>query len=193
MGRKPRIWLPDCFYHIVSRGNRREPLFNDQGDYHTFLYIIKQVYEKFPFEIASFCLLSNHYHLQIRSRDVSISKIIGLINKRYADYYNHKNEISGHLFEKRFYDQIITSRLSMLKVSRYIHLNPIEAGIVERMEDYPFSSYRYFLADKMDCEMIPYFKADFLLDHFPADSINERMWLYEQWLMNENLSIKQNS
>ncbi|WP_174614748.1 transposase [Virgibacillus ihumii] len=136
MGRKKRVWVPNSFYHVVCRGNRRDALFKDEGDFKTFLHILQQVHKKIPFELASYCLMTNHFHLQIRSKEQPISKVMSLINKRYADYYNTKNRITGHVFEKRYYDKLIGTKQGMLEVSRYIHLNPVDADMVNHAQNY---------------------------------------------------------
>ncbi|WP_251555096.1 REP-associated tyrosine transposase [Neobacillus muris] len=141
MAREKRIWIPQRFYHIVCRGNRRDPLFRSASDFEAFLHILSQLHKKYPFEVASYCLMTNHYHLQIRSSEVPLSKLMSLINKRYANYYNTKYRLTGHVYEKRFYDHIIEDKQGMLEVSRYIHLNPVEAKMVRRPEYYPWSSF----------------------------------------------------
>ncbi len=118
MGRAKRIFIPNRFYHVVCRGNRRDPLFRNTTDFQAFLHILQQVHEKYPIEIASYCLMTNHFHLQICSKDASLSKIMSQINKRYANYYNTKYRITGHVFEKRFYDKLIDDKVGMLEVSR---------------------------------------------------------------------------
>nr|WP_268744048.1 transposase [Anoxybacillus ayderensis] len=75
-GRARRIWVPHLFYHIVCRGNRRDPLFKETNDFRAFLHILEQLHEKIPFELASYCLMTNHFHLQLRSQHESISKVI---------------------------------------------------------------------------------------------------------------------
>ncbi|MGV2939713.1 transposase [Mesobacillus sp. LC4] len=150
MGRKLKTWSPEYFYHVVSRGNRREPLFLSSDDFEAFLYILLQTYEKFPFEITSYCLMTNHYHIQIRTEAFSISKVMSIVNKRYANYFNNKYNQSGHVFEKRYFDQVILGPVGMYEVSRYIHMNPVRAHIVERPEDYPWSSYRFYLNPMLD-------------------------------------------
>lgn len=145
MARPRRIWIPERFYHIVCRGNRRDPLFRSPTDFNAFLHILHQIYQKIPFELASYCLMTNHYHLQLRSQEVSISKVMSLVNKRYANYYNTRYRLTGHVFEKRFYDKMIDDKQGMIEVSRYIHLNPVEAKMVKRPEHYPWSSYQFFL------------------------------------------------
>lgn len=141
MARKSRVWVPHRYYHIVCRGNRRDPLFRNASDFQAFFHILQQLHEKIPFEIAAYCLMTNHYHLQIRSEETSFSTLMGLINKRYANYYNTKYRLTGHVYEKRFFDQMIEDIKGMLEVSRYIHLNPVEAKMVKHPEHYPWSSY----------------------------------------------------
>ena len=146
MVRKTRVWLPNHFYHIVSRGNRKDVLFKDPQDYRTFLYILQQVYETHSFELAAYCLMNNHFHLQLRSKDQPISKIMSLVNKRYATYFNSRYELTGHVFEKRYFDEPLNSSANMLEVSRYIHLNPLKANLVLKPEDYPWSSYGFYFS-----------------------------------------------
>ena len=110
---------------IVCRGNRRDPLFKEANDFRAFLYILEQLHENIPFEIASYCLMTNHFHLQARSQQQSISKVMALVNKRYANYYNTRYGLTGHVFEKRYFSKIIDDDAGMLEVSRYIHLNPV--------------------------------------------------------------------
>ena len=141
---KKRTWLPNRFYHVVCRGNRRDSLFCCDTDFQAYFHILEQLHQKYPFELASYCLMTNHYHLQIRSKEATLSKVMSLINKRYANYYNIKYKLSGHVFEKRFYDKLIEDKEGMLAVSRYIHLNPVEAKMVKKPEDYPWSSYLFF-------------------------------------------------
>jgi len=177
VARKKRIWLPDYFYHIISRGNRRDALFKDDSDFNVFLHILKSVNEKSPFELASYCLMTNHFHLQMRSTEQSISKVMSLINKRYADYYNAKNGISGHVFEKRFFDRIINTDEDMMEVSRYIHLNPLDAGIVRHAHSYPWSSYRYYLTSQRNNLL----NRHSILDYFKGEVI-EKQRQYKQFV-----------
>lgn len=183
MGRKRRIWLPSYFYHIVSRGNHRDPLFHDLADYRVFLHILKQVYQKYPFEMASYCLMTNHYHMQIRSENHSLSKTIGRLNKQYVDYYNTKYSVSGHLFEERFFASILVDTQAMLDVSSYIHLNPVKAGIAQVPEAYHHSSYSYYLNPrKKRSTLLPYLDPTILLNYFPGSTITEQARKYTEYI-----------
>lgn len=166
MVRKTRLWLPNHFYHIVSRGNRKDLLFKDQQDYRTFLYILQQVYDTHSFELSAYCLMNNHFHLQLRSKEHPISKIMSLVNKRYATYFNARYELTGHVFEKRYFDEPLNSSANMLEVSRYIHLNPVKANLVLRPEDYPWSSYRFYYSRQS--KMKPYMNLYPLVEGYPG-------------------------
>ncbi|RDW18806.1 transposase [Oceanobacillus arenosus] len=183
MARKRRIWLPDTFYHIISRGNRRDAIFREEVDYNMFLHFLHQVKQKIPFELASYCLMTNHFHLQMRSLDQSISKIMSLLNKRYADYFNNKHGVTGHVFEKRFFDERILTSLSMLKVSRYIHLNPVKAGMVRDPENYQWSSYRQYYHVSDSSLLNP----NIVLDSFPGNEKEKRKQYHEFLNMEDDM------
>lgn len=146
MPRRKRFWQPHFFFHVVMRGNNRQNIFNEQSDMNEFFRVLAYVFDKYPFTIISYCIMTNHYHLLIRSSEVPLSKIMMLVNKRYTDYYKKKYNFCGQLYEKRYYAEAVLSADSLLEVSRYIHRNPIETKIpmVKFMEHYPYSSYRYY-------------------------------------------------
>lgn len=179
MVRKNRVWLPNHFYHIVSRGNRKDVLFKDEKDYRVFMYILQEVYETHPFEIASYCLMNNHYHLQLRSKEHPISKIMALINKRYATYFNARYDLTGHVFEKRYFGEALNTSGNMLEVSRYIHLNSVKAGLTNKPESYKWSSYRYYFYRRL--KVIPFMNSSVLLEGYPG-TMNEKRESYCQFV-----------
>ncbi|OIJ21714.1 transposase [Anaerobacillus alkalidiazotrophicus] len=172
MGRPKRIWIPHMFYHIVCRGNRRDPLFRDGNDFIAILYMFEKVYEKIPYELVSYCLMTNHFHLLLRSQEEPISKVMALVNKRYANYYNTKYKLTGHVFEKRYFSEMVKDTTGMLTVSRYIHLNPIKAKMVKSPEHYPWSSFRFYA----NPHVIPpnYIDTTYLLNYFPGTETEKR-------------------
>ncbi|MBO0995671.1 transposase [Bacillus sp. SD088] len=172
--------MPECFYHITSRGNRKEPLFLNHLDYRAFFHILQKIHEKIPLEFASFCIMSNHFHLQLRSQQASISKVMALLNKRYANYYNTRYRLTGHVFENRFFSSLIEDRAGMLQVSKYIHLNPVKAGMVKKPEDYAWSSYRFY-HQEIKNNLPSYINIYALLDLFEG-TLAEKQHQYNQGL-----------
>jgi putative transposase len=172
MGRKSRIWLPGGFYHIVCRGNRRDALFLSDLDYVSFYKILESVYEKIKFELPAYCLMTNHFHLLIRTWEDPIAKVMALLNKRYANYFNTRYRLSGHVFEKRYYAQLLEEDRGVLEVSKYIHRNPLEAKMVKRMDLYPWSSYRYYT--QMNGIPPAYVKLDSILRYFSGETVHQR-------------------
>lgn len=178
MPRPKRIWIPHLFYHIVCRGNRRDPLFLSTSDFQAFFHILHQLHEKISFELASYCLMTNHFHLQLRSKQVSISKVMSLINKRYANYYNTRYRLTGHVFEKRFYSSLIVDSEGMLQVSSYIHLNPVVANMVRRPEDYRWSSFPFFRNAQIACPR--YLDTNHILDNYVGTEEVKRRLYYKE-------------
>ena len=146
MPRKKRYWHPQVFFHVVMRGNNRQNIFNESADMNELFRVFSYVHDKYKFTIITYCIMTNHYHLLIRSPEVPLSKVMMLANKRYTEYYKRKYRFTGQLYEKRYYASPIFDAQGILDVSRYIHRNPIETKtpMVERMEHYPYSSYRYY-------------------------------------------------
>ncbi len=136
------------YYHVVCRGNRREALFRENEDYEVFLRILEGIYQNMKFEIPAYCLMTNHFHILIRTKEQPLSKLMSLLNKRYAVYFNNRYRLTGHVFEKRYYCQQVDDDKGVLEVSRYIHRNPHEAKMVSKMEQYRWSSFRFYTQTK---------------------------------------------
>ncbi len=152
MARKKRIWYPGATYHVMSRGNRRVAIYNDQADYMWFLYYIQKIKEIHPFKIHSICLMTNHFHALIETEGAELWKIMQKILSVYAEAYNHRHGFTGHLFEGRYVAQLVEDERYFLEASRYIHLNPVKAQMVRGPLDYEYSSYGLFVNDIQDSE-----------------------------------------
>ena len=146
MARTKREWNPRMFNHVVMRGNNRQDIFKDKADVAEFFRVLHYSYMKHPFTLSAYCIMTNHYHLLIRSPEAPLGKVMALINRRYSDYYKKKYNYSGYLYGSRYFAQKAESPTSILTISRYIHRNPIETTIpmVNRMEEYPYSSYAFY-------------------------------------------------
>jgi len=145
MARKPRIWFPGATYHITARGNRRGNIFFEEQDYLKYLEILEEARSKYPFILHSYCLMTNHVHLQLETIDHHIKDIMYTIHSRYAIYLNQRLDMVGHVFQGRYGAEMILSDDYFLEVSRYIHRNPLEANIVKKPSDYPWSSYSSYV------------------------------------------------
>ncbi|MDQ0215273.1 REP element-mobilizing transposase RayT [Oikeobacillus pervagus] len=146
MARKRRVWIPQAYHHIYARGNNRQNIFHNEADMRQVFRLLSMVHSDFKISISAYCIMTNHYHFLLKSEEVSISKVMGIFNKRYTDYYNRRYEHVGHVFQQRFNSSPILIPQNLLNVSRYIHRNPINTKIpmVSKMEDYPYSSYQFY-------------------------------------------------
>ncbi len=152
MVRPLRIEYPGAVYHVTSRGDRREPIAKDDIDRATFLSIAGQALQRFDAHAWAYCLMGNHYHLVIRTREANLSRLMRHINGVYTQTFNRRHQLTGHLFQGRYKAILVDSDSYLLEVCRYVDLNPVRARMVERPEAYLWSSYRALirLADKPD-------------------------------------------
>lgn len=144
MPRPTRISLEGLVYHIINRGNNRQGVFKEEGDFTTYLKTIKKFKQRYSFKLYGYCLMNNHTHLIMEpTKANTLSKIIQSITLSYIRLYHSKYRTSGHLWQGRFKNPIIQTDEYLLECLKYIELNPIKANIVSRPEDYRWSSYRF--------------------------------------------------
>ena len=141
MARKRRVWYPGAIYHVMSRGNRKKNIFEDVEDYVRFLDMVQDAQEMYGFTVHAICLMTNHFHIEIETSEVALSRIMQRIKSLYAEDFNYRHHYSGHLFEGRYNACLILNDRYFLEVSRYIHLNPVKAGMVREPAAYEYSSY----------------------------------------------------
>lgn len=144
MPRKNREWYEGACYHVMARGNRKTALFQAEDDFRIFLNLIKNVKEKHPFLLHAFCLMTNHFHLELTTLSDPIWVIMKPIMQNYAIWFNNRYDFEGHVFDSRYTSCLIKDDVYFLEVSRYIHLNPVKAAIVKTPIDYAYSSYKYY-------------------------------------------------
>lgn len=131
-------------YHVILRGIDKQDIFFCEEDYYKFLDILKETKEKYQYDIYSYCLMSNHIHIVVYDKNDKLSKIMQKIGISYSFYVNRKYNRIGHLFQNRFLSKNIEDREYLKMVCRYIHQNPLKAGIA-RTEDYKWSSYNEYI------------------------------------------------
>ena len=150
MPRKPRIWYPGASYHIMCRGNQKHDIFKDNEDRNVYLKFLRAAKKDYNFFLHTYCLMTNHVHLHIETKDINISAIMKRVNMLYAQFFNNKYSYVGHLFQDRFKAELIEKDEYHLEVSRYIHMNPVRANITELPIDYSWSSYRTYMGIRQD-------------------------------------------
>ena len=162
MARKPRVYYPGAVYHVTLRGNAGQAIFFDNRDRTRFYLLLQEGIERFRHRIHAFCLMSNHVHLAIQVADIPLSRIIQNLSFRYTKWINWRQSRSGHLFQGRYKAVLVDADAYLLELTRYVHLNPVRAGIVKEPEDYPWSGHRAYLGR----EVIPWLTTDWVLSQF---------------------------
>jgi REP element-mobilizing transposase RayT len=144
MARPLRIEYSGAFYHVMHRGNDGSDIFKSYRDREKFLEYVGKAVTRYEIKIHTYCLMTNHYHFLIETPHPNLSQAIKWINVGYVAYFNRKRRRSGHLFQGRYKAVLVDADEYLKHLSRYIHLNPIRAAMVEHSKDYPWSSYRVF-------------------------------------------------
>ncbi len=142
MSRPLRIEFAGAIYHITSRGNRRAAIFVDVEDRRCQLELLAQAMARHDAEVHAYCQMGNHYHLVLQTRRANLSRIMRHLNGEYARAFNARHALVGHLFQRRFHSVLVDSDAYLMEVCRYVELNPVRAGLVDRVEDWPWSSFR---------------------------------------------------
>lgn len=146
MSRPLRIQFPDAWYHVMNRGRRAEKIFHDKDDYQIFIDLLKETIEMWNIRVSAFCLLPNHYHLLVQTPDANLSRSMRHINGVYTQRYNSKHRCDGQLFRGRYKSIVVSQDSYLLQLVRYIHKNPEKAGIVDKIDSYPWSSHKGYVS-----------------------------------------------
>ncbi len=148
MARPWRVEFPDAVYHVMSRGNNRQDIFLTDYDRKDFLDILEEATSRFNLEIFSFCLMSNHYHIFLRTPEANLAKAMQWINATYTNHFHTRNKTGGHLMQGRYKAIVVGDDSHWQNLSAYIHLNPVRARITNDPALYPWSSYRDYIYAK---------------------------------------------
>lgn len=144
MPRKPRIHYPGAVYHVILRGNAGQPVFFTDHDRYRLYLILQCVTEKFDCRIHGFCLMTNHVHLVVQTGGVPLSRIMQNLSLRYTKWINFTQSRTGHVFQGRYKALLLDADRYLLELVRYIHLNPVRAGMTATPDEYPWSSHRVY-------------------------------------------------
>lgn len=179
MPRTARVAPSKHIYHVLTRGNNRQDVFEDEEDFIKYLELLHRYKEKYRFELYHYVLMTNHVHLVIEPSEGGggLSEIMKGINLAYAQHYKRRYSHSGHFWQDRYKSIIISKDNYLLACGSYVELNPVRAKIVEDPKEYPWSSYRAYA----------YGRSDKLVDEHPvylqlSGEENERKRNYREFV-----------
>ena len=167
MSRPLRIEYPGAWYHVMNRGRRGEEIYAERNDYRLFIEILEETADLFNVRIVAYCLMSNHYHLLIHTPDGNLSECMRQINGIYAQRFNRLHKFDGQLFRGRYKSILVDVDRYLLELLRYIHKNPLRAGLTKSINDYEWSSHRAYLSDAK--------KWDWLYKEFPLSLFSKEL------------------
>ncbi len=145
MSRPLRIEFPGAVYHVTSRGDRRELIYREDEDRASQLGVISHALDRFDAQALAYCLMGNHFHLVLHTRQPNLSRLMRHINGVYTQRFNRRHGLVGHLFQGRFKAILVDRDAYLLALCRYVERNPVAAGMVAAPEDWPWSSCRVHL------------------------------------------------
>ena len=163
MARPLRLEYAGAIYHVTSRGDRREAIYDDDIDRSEWLETLSGVCARYHWRVHAYCLMDNHYHLVVETPEGNLSKGMRQLNGVYTQYYNRRHHHTGHLFQGRYKAILVDKETYLLELTRYVVLNPIRAKMVKNMNDWPWSSYPAMVGDT---EPQDWLETDWLLSQF---------------------------
>lgn len=163
MARPLRIQFPFAWYHVMNRGRGGIPVFYDNHDYTTFINILKESSELWKVNIAAYCLMSNHYHLLVQTPEANLSRAMRHISGVYTQNFNRHHKTDGPLFRGRYKSIVVDADSFLLELVRYIHRNPLRAGIVTSLDRYRWSSHHGYISNSHEWDWV---YRDFVLSLF---------------------------
>ena len=142
MARPLRLHVPGVACHVFARGNGKQHIFEVEADHLRFLDRLERALGRFTTDCLAYCLLPNHYHLLLVPHEHAVSRVLQHLNSAYCQEFNRRHDRVGHLLQGRFGSRLIDDDSYLLAALRYIAMNPVEAGLVTRPEDWRWSSFR---------------------------------------------------
>lgn len=171
MSRPLRIEYPGAWYHVMNRGRGSEVVFPTKKDYDCFLEILKESVTMWGVNIGAFCLLPNHYHILIQTPEGNLSRCMRHINGVYTQRFNRRHSTDGSLFRGRYRSILVGEESYLFELVRYIHRNPLRAGLVKDLNKYPWSSHKGYLSVSKKWDWI---SKNFLFNYLGKDRTTQQ-------------------
>ena len=173
-----RVEYEEAFYHITARGNERKPIFRDARDRQEMLNILNDAKDCHGINVYAYVLMDNHYHLLIETPRANLVRFMHRLQTVYTNRFNSRHKRAGHLFQGRYKSILVEKENYLLELTRYIHLNPVRAGIARLPEEFQWSSYRSYLG----IEKSPFLSTGWLLGQFSARNIKTAQLKYRAFV-----------
>ena len=148
MARRPRLFAAGVLYHVIVRGNQRQKTFTAESDYQAYIERLARYRKKYDYVLHAYCLMPNHVHLLVESSEQPLAKFMQGLQQSYSQYFNLRHRKTGHVFEGRYKAILCQKDQYLLQLIRYIHLNPVRAGMVRSPERYRYSGDHVYLQGK---------------------------------------------
>ncbi len=187
MVRALRIEYPGAFYHVISRGERRDNIFYDDGDRLKFLEKLGETVQKFSLKIHCYVLMNNHFHLLLETPEGNLSTAMHFFNTSYSNWFKSKHQIIGSIFQGRYKSILVEKELYLLMLSAYIHLNPVRAGIVDNPEEYQWSSFRFYMGKR---KFLSWIFTDDILKMFSGRPDEYKEFVYNHMIKDNEIQKK---
>jgi putative transposase len=142
MPRPPRLQVAGGVYHVTARGNRRQPVFLDPDDHRFHLWCLNRATEQYQWRCDAYCQMGNHFHVLVRLTAPNLSRGMQWLNGLYAQVFNQRHGLCGHVFQGRFHSAVVEDDGHLLELARYIVLNPVRAGLCDHPLEWRWSSCR---------------------------------------------------
>ena len=165
MARPLRLELAGGLYHVTSRGDRREVIYDNNGDRDRWLEILGNTCKRFNWRCHAYCQMDNHYHFVIETAEANLSKGMRQLNGIYTQYYNIQHDRVGHVFQGRFKAILVERDEYLLELARYVVLNPIRAKMTKTIGLWKWSSYKAMIGEEV---AQPWLATDWILGQFSS-------------------------
>lgn len=154
MARPPRVFGPGLLYHVIVRGNHREAIFLGHRDYETYLHRLAVYRARYAVTLHAYCLMPNHVHLVLGTAEAPLDRFMQCLQQSYTQRFNRQYAQVGHLFQGRYKALRCETDEYLITLVRYVHQNPVRAGLTRRAEDYPYSGHRAYLGEVASSQLV---------------------------------------
>jgi len=205
MPRPARLLLSQSFYHVMTRGNNKNVVFKTNGDFQYYLHLVQKYKAEHPFDLYHYCLIPNHTHFLVQTKKAKdFSLFMKKLNLAYFHYFNRLYGWTGHFWQDRFKSQAVGKDEYFIQCGKYIELNPVRKNLVQKPEEWRYSSYRYYAFGESSNLITPDFfyedldeaplrrrekYANLIIDTIVEESYKKKIWGSDQQRHNEQQKI----